>query len=140
MAKKTRNTQTQAPKAKAPSAAPGAKAPEAAKGKTERIAYPVPDGGLSEFPKDFDGKKHKTLKRGDFADETVWLEMKATECDKRAAAYRAEATEMKKLGTVKERAKAKRLLAMHKRMAELQEQLKKDGVDVYALLSATSDE
>lgn len=128
MAKET----AQAPKA---GARPGAKEPKAKKEKKVRIAYPVPEGGLEAVPADFDPKVHKPLGRKNFKNEAVWYELKAQELEKKAASLRVEATNIGKLGNVKDRAKAKRLLDLQKRMAELSESLVAEGVDVEALLA-----
>jgi len=118
----------------AKSAKPGTEDGAAQKEKVERIDYVVPEGGLTEVPADFDPKKHKPLKRKDFKDESVFLLSRAAELEKKAAWYRTEAENVKKLGSVKDRVKAKRLLAMQKRMQELQASLAAEGVDVAALL------
>lgn len=117
-----------------PSAKPGTKEEKAKKEKRVRIDYPVPEGGLDSWPTDFDAKVHKPLKRKDFKDETLWLEAKAAEYEKRASAMRDEIETCKTLGNAKDRARAKKLLSMQKRMAEMEAELKGEGVDVDNLL------
>lgn len=119
-----------------PSAAPGTEAPEAEKPpKLEKSVYPIPEGGLEKMPDDFDPKLHKPIKRTDFKDETVWFELKAVEHDKKAVSYRAQAKMYSKLGSIKDRAKAKRLIQMQGRIAELKDELEKQGIDVDAILN-----
>ena len=128
-------TQAKAP----PSAKPGQKdekAKKVPKEKVEKAKYPIPEGGLKEVPTDFDTKKHRPLKSKDFADESSWCELQAKHCEAKATEWRSKGEESKKLGSVKDRAKAKNLLRMQDRMAELMKELSADGVDVAALLAA----
>lgn len=129
----------------APSARPGtadATGKKEKKEKVVRVAYPglKNEAGeavkLTSRPTDFDLKKHKPLRPADFEDEGIWYEMKAEAHDKIAANLREKADEVRKVGPIKEKGKAKKLLQMQKRMAELTEHLKKQGVDVDALLKA----
>ncbi|HKI69885.1 MAG TPA: hypothetical protein VKA67_09875, partial [Verrucomicrobiae bacterium] len=91
-----------APAASGPSAAPGTA--DAAAKKPEKVAYPVPEGGLETVPEDFDPKKHKPLKVKDFKDETSWCLVQAAKFDAVAANWRKKAEEAKALGGIKERA------------------------------------
>jgi hypothetical protein len=121
------------------SAAPGTKDEKAAK--VKKVAFtPIPDGGFKEMPAAFDPKLHTPLKRKDFADESLWFEMKATEHEAKAAAYKKQAADYRKLGSVADRAKAKRLIQMQSKMAELTEQLKSQGVDVDEILGTKDSE
>jgi len=141
--------------AEKPSSKPGSKAPEAAKPKKEKVvrqfhpalaAQPaVKDGKpvtnkkgqpvirptkkLDAVPTDFDPKLHKPLGKADFADESLFYELKAVQLDKQAAALRSKAADIKALGSVKDRQAAKKLLSLQKRMKELVESLKASGVD-----------
>lgn len=124
---------------KGPSAKPGNKAPEAAKPPKEkkvRTKFVVPEGGLKEWPTDHDPKVHKPLKSTDFADESVYWFHKADQLEKAAVAAREKAEQIKKLGGVKDVKKAKRLMQMQQKIAELKAQLASDGTDVDALLAS----
>jgi hypothetical protein len=125
-------------KAVVKSARPGTKDDSGKKAKVERVEYTVPEGGFTEIPSDFSSKIHKPLKRKDFKDEALWFELRAAELEAKAKRARAEADNVRKLGGVKDRAKAKRLISMQKRMAEISEQLTAQGVDVAALLGSLS--
>lgn len=129
-----------------PSAKPGTK-DEKAKKAPKRIEFSAPegaayvnaDGKFTAVPTDWDAKKHQPLKRKTFADDSQWLELRAQDYDRRAAALRKQAVEGKKLGNVKDKAKAKKLLGMQKRMEDLRKQLEADGIDVAALLGAQAE-
>ena len=143
---KTTTSKTAAPKA-APSAAPGTK-DEAAGKKTKvtRIAYPGlvdADGEpqkLAAVPTDFDSSKHKPLKRTDFADEGLFLEMKAEQLELKAAKYRKEAVTIRELGSTEDRRKAKKLLQMQERMSELMQSLRDQGIDPDKILGTNAAE
>src|SRR4051812_38955543 len=80
--------------ANAPSAKPGTQEPKAKrekKPKVERIDYPVPEGKLLELPADYDPKKHKPLRRKDFKDEALYLDIAAERAEKHAKRLREEA-------------------------------------------------
>jgi hypothetical protein len=122
----------------APSAKPGVKEPKAKKEKkpkVERIDYPVGDEKLVAVPADYDPKKHKPLRRKDFKDEAVFVDMQADRAERAAKRLREEAVAIR-AGGGKDKGKAKKLIAMQKRMAEMQAQLEADGVDVAALLAS----
>jgi hypothetical protein len=128
------------------SAAPGTS--DTAAGKVEKTFYPGlkvdekgnPTERVEGVPEDFDDAKHKVLRRRDFTDEAIWFDLRADEYEVRAKDYRQQAVDYRKLGSVVDRAKAKRLLAMQKRMNELMEQLESQGIDVEALLGDDDDE
>lgn len=134
-------------KAPTPSTEPGtpdAKGKKAKKAKGEKVKrekFPgIPEDGLTEWPAEFDPKKHKPLRRQDFKDETVWLEHKADQLEKSAARMRDEAKTLRSLGDTGERGKARKLLKVSKELATLTEALKAKGVDVDALLKAGDTE
>lgn len=123
--------------------------------KVERIPYlmdeelfPIPEGfdgdweggpklTSPEQPANFDRYKHKTLSKSDFASEIVYLEFRARDYEARAAKLRAEIETVKKLGNAADRAKAKKLMSMQQRMAELAKELSEDGtVDLASILGA----
>ena len=71
------------------SAAPGT--PDATgKGKrpAKKADYPVPAGGLTEVPSDFDPAVHKPLKKKNFKDDASYLEWRATEFEPTLARIR----------------------------------------------------
>lgn len=121
---------------------PAAKKPE--KAKVVRVLHPAlqPDGEgkattkLKEIPADFNPKLHKPLTRKHFEDESIFLELKAREFDAKAANLRKQAEELKKIGTVKDRGAAKKLLSLQKRIDELTKDLAAKGVDVDAIKQA----
>lgn len=136
----------QAPARNPKSAKPGTqdKTPKAKK-KVERVTHPAlldADNNpvkVEAVPDDFDPKKHKPLKRADFKDEALWFDMRADDYERRAKDYRQQAEDCRKLGSVSDRQAAKKLLAMQRRIAELQEKLKGEGVDVAALLARAEE-
>jgi len=86
----------------------------------------------------FDPKVHRKLKDTNFSDPSLQLEWKADNYEQRAKALRVEAAQLRKLGTVQDRARAKKLIQMQAKIAELAAQLAADGVDVEALKEATA--
>ena len=146
MAKVTKKTAASKPAA-AKSAAPGTT--EEKPKKAKRIAYPTlnveeGDNGkattpLDAIPEDYDSKKHLPLRRKDFSDESMWFDMKADEYDGKAAAFRKQAADWRAMGSKADRAKAKRLIAMKAKMAELEAALKAEGIDTDALLGTDED-
>lgn len=132
----------------APSAAPGTTEAKAKKEKVEKVQY-VPtvgagdwvnaDGKLTAWPGDFDPKTHKPPQRKDYADDAVFFTILADRAEASAKKFREKAEESKKLGNVKDRARAKKLLAARKRMQDLEAQLKAEGVNVEELLGTLGD-
>lgn len=92
------------------------------------------EGKLTAWPEDFKTTQHKPLSKSAFADEYIYHMARAAKFDKLAIKCREEAELSKKLGGTKGNAKAKKLLTMQKRMAELTASLQAEGVDVKALL------
>lgn len=132
-----------APAAKnAPTAKPGTPDPIAAKPK--RAEYVAPQGAawvdasgkLTAIPDDFDPKKHVPLQRKAFADDGLFWEMRAVHAEKQAVEYRRRAEESKRLGGVKDKAKAKQLIRMVERLEALKKQLADQGLDPAAILGA----
>ena len=122
-----------APKNVAPknSAKPGTQDATGAKPeKVKRIEYPgLLDAEkkpvkLDAVPADFDPKKHKPLSRKNFAKESTWLLIKAGHAEELAKKYRAMAVTADQVGGGANAGKAKKLVAMQKRMAELEAQLR----------------
>lgn len=128
------------------SAKPGTEDQKGKKEKVQKIDHPSligekdPKSGqhlrkrIAEFPKDFDPKVHKPLKKSDFENESVWLLHKADELEAKAKDLREEAKMADKLGSAKQRAQAKQLVKMQKRAAELMASLKSAGIDVDKLM------
>jgi len=104
-------------------------------GSKDAKVYPfqtsVPDG--------YDFAAHKSLKKRDFAAEWLYLEFRAKDMDYRAEKFRKQAEASKKLGSVADRAKAKRLVRLQDKMEELKKQLQEQGVDVDSLLKSTDE-
>lgn len=132
------------PKTTSASAAPGTKDAKAAKVKVEKVSYPGLLGPndtegkptsllLKEWPADHNPKLHKPLVRKNFENEVPWLINRAEHCESQAATFRKEAEMVGKLGSKSDRQKAKKLIAMRDRMAELRKQLEAEGIDVDAL-------
>lgn len=130
----------------ASTAKPGNKDEKAKKEKIKRVAYPLPadpkseDGGtlkLTEIPADWDPKLHKPLTKKDFAEDHLFFELKARQAEAAAAKFRKMGEDSKKVGNVADRAKAKKLQSMQKRMEELKAQLTAQGIDVNALLASS---
>lgn len=134
------------------SAAPGSKDPSGEKKPKEKVKRVdldlttvdpqfLKDGKLTQVPPGYDPKKFNPLKKSHFVDEATYFEVQAARFEKQAAAFRAKAEESRKLGGVKDRGKAKRLLQMQKRMAELQASLINElGPEVVAELMKSAEE
>jgi len=88
----------------------------------------------SPIPEGYEFGKTQGLKKRDFAEEYIYLEHRALEAEAKAVALRAKAEESKKLGSSKQRGKAKRLLKLQEQFAALRESLEGQGIDVDALL------
>ena len=140
------------PKTNPASAKPGTQDQTGKKEKVKRTEYPGLIGPedpetkkptrlkLTQVPEDFDSKLHKPLRKGDFEKEYTYLLMKADELEAKAKKLRDEAALSDKLGSSADRAKAKKLVKMQERMAELQKQLEDAGIDVESLLDEESDD
>lgn len=91
-------------------------------------------------PEGFDFRAHKSLKKRDFALDHLFYEYRAAEMDFKAAAFRKQAEEIKKLGSAKDRGRAKRLVKLQEKMAELRKQLEEQGINVNELLATATVE
>lgn len=98
-------------------------------GNKDTSVYP-----FKALPEDFDFATMKGLKKKDFATDAAYYEYRAKELEARAAKFRTQAEEAKKMGTGTERKNAKRLVKLQEKMAELKAQLSAQGVDVESLL------
>jgi hypothetical protein len=125
-----------------PSAKPGSSEPKAKKEKIARVYHPalMPDAEgkptvqLDSIPSDFDPKLHKPFRRKDLKDETLHFDIQIQKLEKKIESLRQQKEESKKLGGIKDRASAKKLLALQKRIDEVTKTLEGSGVDVAALL------
>jgi len=109
--------------------------------KPGRVAFPQvgnKDEKIYPFdvamPEGFNWKQHKSLKKRDYTADHLFYEFRALECDHKAILFRAQAEESQKLGSAKDRGRAKRLIKLQEKMAELKSQLTAQGVDVEELL------
>lgn len=91
---------------------------------------------LAGTPASYDWDAHPAIARKFFEVDWQHLLHRADEMDHKAAKMRARAEQLKSLGSAKSRAQARRLTAARDKMAELTEQLKRDGIDVDAILAA----
>jgi hypothetical protein len=91
---------------------------------------------LTALPTGLDAKLHKPLKKKDFQDEPLFLEYQATLLDEKAKSLRSQAEKLRSVGSTASSAKAKTLVKMQQRMAELMAQLKAEGMDVDTLLAS----
>ena len=89
-----------------------------------------PTAKLKEIPADYNPKLHKPLSRRDFDDESLALEWQAKGYEEKAKSLREQATELRGMGGIKDRAEAKKLLALQKRMLEMTASLEARGVNV----------
>lgn len=85
---------------------------------------------LKEIPADYSPKKHKPMTRKDFEDESLFFELQAQVCERKAKRFREMAEESKKLGNVGDVKTAKKLLGMQKRMNEMVAALKKENPEL----------
>lgn len=102
------------------------------------VDYPLvldAEGNISEkmtgTPADFDHLKHKRIREAAFTDKSTYMEHQADILDRKSAALRAEAHELRTAGPML-KAK-KKFLAMQKQLAKLQAELEEGGMDVEAL-------
>lgn len=86
------------------------------------------------LPDDFAFDTMKGLKKKSFATEAAYYDYRAKEMDHKATKFRAQAEEAKNVGSGAERNKAKKLVKLQSKMAELKAQLEAQGVDVNELL------
>jgi len=105
------------------------------KAKKVRVEYTIPEGGLKEWPKDFDRKVYKPLRRKNFADETIFMEAKATRLENAAKRLRDEVVIIRQMGGTEQVKAVRQLARLQNRMANMTELLKAQGIDVTALLA-----
>lgn len=85
-------------------------------------------------PEGFVFGKHKTLKKNMFQADHLYFTHRAADLASRSEQFVVKAEEAKRLGSGKERNKAKRLRKMQEKMAELRKELEDQGIDVNELL------
>lgn len=90
-------------------------------------------------PEGYEFGKFKPLKKRDFVEDWLYYEHRAQEMEAKAKAFHEQADESKKLGSGKQRAKAKRLVKLRTQIAELTQALKDQGIDVEQLLADQRD-
>ncbi len=126
MAKKKKDRQPAKPEVSTTSTKPAGKTVFESVGNKDSKVYPFTE----TTPKGFDFKVHKSLKKKDFTADHLFFEFRAIEMDRKAVAFRRQAEEAEKLGSVKDRGRMKRLVKLQDKMAELKQQLEAQiGVD-----------
>ena len=98
------------------------------------------DGKLTRAPSAFDAKKHKTVKKSDFANESIFMSFRADAVEERGKALLARADEMRDAAREMARfgsdpakaAAAKKLAKLKAQQAELEALLAEEGVDLNA--------
>lgn len=135
MAKKKKKTPAK-PDIKSTSAKSAGKTAFKSVGSKDPKVYPFTE----VEPEGFDFKVHKSLKKRDFAADHLFYLYRATELDNKAAAFRKQAEDAEKLGSVKDRGRMKRLVKLQDKVAELKQQLEAQGVDVEELLKSAEEE
>lgn len=88
-------------------------------------------------PVGYDHDKHESLSRDDFSKPSAFKLFRAERLESKAKKFRDEAETMIKTGDGAGGGKANRLVKMLNKAQELQEELKRQGIDVDALLALT---
>jgi hypothetical protein len=122
-------------------AAPVAVKQEAQKSNLKRVNFKISATPYTVvIPENFSFAQHKTLKRKNFATDELYYLHRATEMTFKADAFKTKATEAKSLGANRAtHGKAKRLVRLQDKIAELKAQLTEQGIDVDALLAVKPD-
>ena len=124
-------------------AKPGKKEKVEKAAKAPRVPYPglKDEAGndvklaSADIPADFNPRQHLPLQRKHFASEDLYFTVRANHARKQAAFFDAKAEEAKKVGNVADKARARRLIKMQEKMAELRKQLEAQNIDVDELLA-----
>jgi hypothetical protein len=95
--------------------------------------YPGRD--LTAVPADYSASKFQPLGKENFKSEADFLDYRADKAEHAAKKLREAATDARRLGNVKDVAKAKKLLKIAREVQELKALLAADDVDVDALLA-----
>ena len=119
---------------------------ESTSNKVKKIPYPMPKDPetdktikLVEWPEDFDEEKHKGLLRSQFAKEEVWLRRTAQKFQDKADKMNKEAEQLEKLGSVEERAKAKKASALKSQFENLLSGMTADQMKAFGLTSEMAE-
>ena len=98
------------------------------------------EGLLTVVPQEIDGKYHLVPKSTDFADQAIFLEWRAVQAEEtaqswveKAKSYRTKASAFSKYGNPKTRTAILRREKIMRQLAELDELLLDEGVDVNEL-------
>ena len=92
---------------------------------------------ITELPVDFDFQTQRGIARKKWASDSAYFDYKAQDYEFRATKMRGFAENARTFGSKNEQAKAKRLIKMTDKVAELRAQLILQGVDVDSLLGAS---
>jgi hypothetical protein len=87
-------------------------------------------------PPGFNFLNYKPLKKKNFATEALYYEHRVAEMDFKSDSFAAQAEEARKFGDSKQRNKAKKIVKLNEKMAELRKQLTAQGINVDELLKA----
>jgi hypothetical protein len=101
--------------------------------RVEKIDFPLPEGGLVEWPADFDSSVHKPLKVEDFAKQGAFYRHKAALYEKRAKEFYGKANIADQFGTEEERKTAEKYLKFKSVADEMLAQMTASGVAPEAL-------
>lgn len=93
-----------------------------------RVDFPVPEGGFTEWPADWDEKLHRGLLRHSFTDQRVWLRKKIEQANADIARFEAEIAGIGANGQPK-RSGSGKLAAVTSQLTDLLEALKAAGID-----------
>lgn len=108
--------------------------PKARKKKIEYPGLKDKDGNTVKYggdvfpPEDFDPNNHVAIRRDQVVKEHLWCQHRAEVLKAESDRYFQEAEQLKNLGTTKDPAAAKRLIAMQAQMASLRAQMKSNGM------------
>lgn len=90
------------------------------------------------MPTGFDWDKNKPMKKRQFTSDAIYYEHRAEQMTYKADAFRAKAKEIAALGSRADQAKAKKMLKLSNKIAELKAELAGQGIDVEELMKAAA--
>ncbi len=102
--------------------------------KVEKVKFPIPEGGFLKVPENFDPKNHKPLLRKAFKEDAIFFDWKADLAGLACKRYRLRAEESRKFGNIADRTKARKIMKMQDKIADLRKELEGQGIDVDSLL------
>lgn len=108
--------------------------------KRNRHPMSLRDHSCAEIPGDYDWDKHKPFMKVDFTHEYTWFEFRAIDLERRAAKFRKDAETSRTLGSGADRLKAKTLVKLVGKVADLKLLLERKGVNVEELLEGLDTE